>query len=56
MKTAEPSAITAGFAAAVQAIVLFADLDLNADAQSAIVVVCTLVAGLFIRSKVTPVA
>lgn len=55
-KTAEPAAITAGFTAAVNAVVLFADLGLDADAQAAIVVVLTLIAGLFTRSKVTPVA
>lgn len=54
--TKEPAAIAAGFAAGVDAIVLFADLNLSADQQSAIVVVLTLIAGLFIRSKVTPVA
>lgn len=54
--TKEPAAITAGFTALVSSIVLFANLGLTADAQSSIVVVLTLIAGLFIRSKVSPVA
>lgn len=54
--TKEPAAITAGFTAAVSSIVLFAHLGLGADAQAAIVVVLTLIAGLFTRSKVSPVA
>jgi hypothetical protein len=52
----EPAAVAAGFTAATNAVVLFADLNLSADQQASIVVVLTLIAGLFIRSKVTPVA
>ncbi len=51
----EPAAIVAAFTAAVDSIVLFADLNLDSDQQAAIVVVLTLIAGLFTRSKVTPV-
>lgn len=52
----EPAAVTAIAVAIVDAVVLFADLDLDHDAQHSIVVVLTLVAGFFIRSKVRPVA
>lgn len=54
--TKEPAAVTAAFAAIVDAVVLFADLGLDSEAKGAIVVVITLIAGLFTRSKVTPVA
>ncbi len=54
--TKEPAAIGAGVGAAVNAIVLFAGLGLTADQESAIVVVVTMIAGLFIRAKVSPVA
>lgn len=53
----EPAAIGAAAAAAVNAVVLFAlDRSLSLDEQGAIVTVVTLIAGLFIRSKVSPVA
>ena len=52
----EPAAIGAAVAAAINAVVLFAlDQSLTLDEQGAIVTVVTVVAGLFIRSKVTPV-
>lgn len=51
----EPAAVTSLVAAAVSAVALFAHIDLTADQQGAIAVVVTLLAGLFIRSQVTPV-
>lgn len=51
----EPAAVTAIIVAILDAVVLFADLDLSGDQQSAIVVALTLIAGMVIRSKVTPV-
>ncbi len=56
MTTREPAAIGAAVAAVVNALVLFAGLGLTADQEGAVVVVVTMVAGLFIRSKVSPVA
>jgi hypothetical protein len=53
----EPAAIGTIVAAAINAIVLFAlKHELDPDVQSAIVLIVTMIAGLFIRSKVTPVA
>lgn len=55
--TNEPAAIGAAAAAAINAVVLFAlGGSLSVEEQGAIVTVVTLVAGLFIRSKVSPVA
>lgn len=52
----EPAALGAAIAAAVNAVVIFAlDKGLSPDEQGAIVTVVTLIAGLVIRSKVTPV-
>ncbi len=56
MNTREPAAIGAAVAAVVNALVLFAGLGLTADQEASIVVVVTMIAGLFIRSKVQPVA
>lgn len=52
----EPAAITGLAAAFLNAMVLFADLDLTGDQQGVIVTAITIIAGMFIRSKVTPVA
>lgn len=55
--TTEPAAIGVSVAAAINAVVLFAlGESLTVEEQGAIVTIVTLVAGLFIRSKVTPVA
>jgi hypothetical protein len=51
----EPAVATSVIASAVSAVALFAHIDLTADQQGAIAVVVTLLAGLFIRSQVTPV-
>jgi hypothetical protein len=51
----EPAVATSVIASAVSAVVLFANLDLTSDQQGAIAVVLTLLAGLFIRPRVTPV-
>lgn len=56
MPKSEPAAVTAIATALVDAVVLFANVGIDADAKHAVVVVLTLVAGLFIRSKVSPVA
>lgn len=53
----EPAAIGAGVAAALNAIVMFAlGESLSVEEQGAIVTAVTVIAGLFIRSKVSPVA
>lgn len=52
----EPAAIGAISAAILNAVVLIADLGLTNDEQGVIVTAVTIIAGLFIRSKVTPVA
>lgn len=57
MKIAEPAAIGTAIAAAVNMIVLLLlNHDLSNDVQSAIVAVVTLLAGVWVRSRVTPVA
>lgn len=56
MQTREPAAIGAFAAAILAAITNFADLGLTGDQQGAITTVVILIAGFFIRSKVTPVA
>lgn len=54
---AEPAVIGAVVAAAINAVVLvLLKHDLSPDEKAAIVTVVTLLAGVFIRSKVTPVA
>jgi len=55
----EPAAVAAALAALLQAVVLFGLAPKNLDATgvaNALVVLGTLVAGWWIRSKVTPVA
>ncbi len=52
----EPAAVGTFAATILNAVVLFADLGLDGEQQGAIVTVITLIAGAFIRSKVTPVA
>jgi len=52
----EPAAIGAFAAAMLAAVTTFADLGLSGDEQGAIVTVIILVAGFFVRAKVTPVA
>lgn len=56
MHTKEPAAIGAFAAAILAAVTNFADLGLSGDQQGAITTVVILVAGFFIRAKVTPVA
>lgn len=52
---AEPAAIGAAVAAIVNVVVLLVlKKELSIEEQTAIVTVVTLVAGLFIRSQVTP--
>lgn len=54
---AEPAAIGAAVAAAINLIVLLVlKHELSLEEQAAIVSIVTLIAGLFIRSRVTPVA
>jgi hypothetical protein len=53
---AEPAAIGAAVAAIINAVVLIVlKQELSLEEQAAIVTVVTLIAGLFIRSQVTPV-
>jgi hypothetical protein len=53
---AEPAAIGAAVAAIINVVVLLVlKQELNLEEQAAIVTVVTLIAGLFIRSQVTPV-
>lgn len=55
--TAEPAAVGAIVAAALNAVVILVlKHDLSPEEKTAIVTAVTLIAGLFIRSKVTPVA
>lgn len=54
---AEPAVVGAAVAAVINLFVLLVfNEHLDKDQETAIVTVVTLVAGLFIRSKVTPVA
>lgn len=54
---AEPAVIGAAVAALINAIVLIVlKQELSVDERTAIVTVVTIIAGLFVRSKVTPVA
>lgn len=56
MKTREPAVIGVAVAAVINAIVLIVfKQELDLDVQTAIVSVVTLIAGLFVRSQVTPV-
>ena len=51
----EPAAVGASVAAAINAVVLLVlRHELSADVRGAIVVVVTLLAGLYVRSQVTP--
>ncbi len=52
----EPAAIGSFTAAILAAVTTFADLGLSGDQQGAIVTVIILLAGVFVRSKVAPVA
>lgn len=55
--TAEPAVIGVGVAAAINLLVLLLlKHELGVEERAAIVTVVTLLAGLFVRSKVTPVA
>lgn len=57
MSKAEPAVIGAAIAALLNGLAIFALGDeLTEDQQGAIVVTVTVLAGLFVRSKVTPVA
>lgn len=57
MPKTEPAAIGAIVAAALNVVVLLVlKKELSLEEQAAIVTAVTLVAGLFVRSKVTPVA
>jgi hypothetical protein len=54
---AEPAVIGAAVAAAINAVVLLLlKHDLDPDARNASVSLVTLIAGVFIRTRVTPVA
>lgn len=52
----EPAAVTGIAAALLNAAVIYGHLGLTNDQQGVIVAAVTIVAGFFIRSKVTPVA
>lgn len=52
----EPAAVTAIAAAALNALVLFAHLGVSDDQQGVLVAAITIIAGFFIRSRVTPVS
>ena len=57
MNTKEPAVLGAAFAALVNALAIFVfGEDLSEEQTGAIVVTITVLAGFFIRSKVTPVA
>ena len=55
-RTTEPAAVTGLAAAGLNALIVFADLNLSTDAQGTLVAAITVIAGFFIRSKVMPVA
>ncbi len=54
---AEPAAVGAIVAAALNVVALLVlDKELSVEEQTAIVAAVTIICGLFVRSKVTPVA